>query len=154
MSFTLECVNDGTTTPKAHTSLPALRFVAAALIVRDREVLIGQRRADQPMASLWEFPGGKVEEGEPVELALTRELHEELNINLRSYSLYFQQQNRYPDGGIFDVSYYLVDDYSGEIQNNVFENILWIPIAELEKYDTLQGNKEVVQMLIKDYAKA
>jgi 8-oxo-dGTP diphosphatase len=51
-------VNDSPTTPKAHTSLPALRFVAAALIVRDREVLIGQRRPDQPMASLWEFPGG------------------------------------------------------------------------------------------------
>ena len=49
----------GETQPKAkaHTAGPALRFVAAALIVRDGEVLIGQRRADQPMASLWEFPG-------------------------------------------------------------------------------------------------
>ena len=142
-----------------------MRKVAVGILIIDerknvgmqsnrRMILLCQRQKNARYELKWEFPGGKVEEGEPVELALTRELHEELNINLRSYSLYFQQQNRYPDGGIFDVSYYLVDDYSGEIQNNVFENILWIPIAELEKYDTLQGNKEVVQMLIKDYAKA
>jgi 8-oxo-dGTP diphosphatase len=43
---------------------PALRFVAAGLIIRSGEVLIGQRRPDQPMALLWEFPGGKIEAGE------------------------------------------------------------------------------------------
>ena len=64
--------------PKArtHTPGPALRFVSAALIVRDREVLIGQRRAEQPMGSLWEFPGGKIEPGESPQEALARELVE------------------------------------------------------------------------------
>ena len=59
---------------------PALRFVAAALIVRDGEILIGQRRPDQPMGSLWEFPGGKIEPGETAPQALIRELGEELGI--------------------------------------------------------------------------
>src|ERR1700738_5443439 len=49
---------------------PALRFVAAALIVRGGEVLICQRRPDQPMALQWEFPGGKIEAGESAEQAL------------------------------------------------------------------------------------
>ena len=60
---------------RSHSSpAPALRFVAAALIVRDGEVLIGQRRPISPWRSLWEFPGGKIEAGESPEQALVREL--------------------------------------------------------------------------------
>ena len=58
----------------------ALRFVAAGLIVRGGEILIGQRRPNQPMALKWEFPGGKIEAGETPSEALRRELDEELGI--------------------------------------------------------------------------
>ena len=53
---------------------------ACALIDADGRVLIAQRPADKPMAGLWEFPGGKLEEGERPEAALARELKEELGI--------------------------------------------------------------------------
>jgi len=46
---------------------PALRFVVAGLLMRDGLVLICQRRPDQPMALQWEFPGGKIEQGESPE---------------------------------------------------------------------------------------
>jgi 8-oxo-dGTP diphosphatase len=69
--------------PAANGSRPgALRLVAAALILRGDQVLICQRRPDQPMALQWEFPGGKIEPGEGPEAALARELHEELGITL------------------------------------------------------------------------
>ena len=58
-----------------------VRLVVAALILREEKVLICQRRPDQPMALKWEFPGGKVEEGESAEEALRRELDEELGIS-------------------------------------------------------------------------
>ena len=66
--------------PIPRPSGPALRFVVAGLLVRDGLVLICQRRPDQPMALQWEFPGGKIEQGESPEQALARELQEELGI--------------------------------------------------------------------------
>ena len=55
--------------------------VAAALIDRDGRVLLAQRPPNKSMAGLWEFPGGKVEDGESPENALIRELNEELGID-------------------------------------------------------------------------
>ena len=61
--------------------MPRLLLVAAcALIDLDRRVLIARRPAGKPMAGLWEFPGGKVEEGETPEDTLIRELFEELSV--------------------------------------------------------------------------
>ena len=54
---------------------------AVALIDRDGRVLLAQRPAGKSMAGLWEFPGGKVEPGETPEVALVRELQEELGID-------------------------------------------------------------------------
>ncbi len=53
---------------------------AAALIDRDNRVLLAQRPAGKAMAGLWEFPGGKVDDGETPEVALMRELEEEVGI--------------------------------------------------------------------------
>lgn len=63
-------------------SHPLLLVAAAALIDADRRVLITQRPPGKPMAGLWEFPGGKVHDGETPEQALIRELFEELGIDV------------------------------------------------------------------------
>jgi 8-oxo-dGTP diphosphatase len=60
---------------------------AVALIDADGRVLLAQRPEGKSMAGLWEFPGGKVEQGETPEAALIRELHEELGINTWSSCL-------------------------------------------------------------------
>jgi ADP-ribose pyrophosphatase YjhB (NUDIX family) len=56
--------------------------VAAALIDQQGRVLLAQRPEGKAMAGLWEFPGGKVEEGETPEVSLARELREELNVHV------------------------------------------------------------------------
>lgn len=61
---------------------PTLTVVAAALVDGERKVLVQQRAPGRAMAGLWEFPGGKVEEGELPEAALVRELEEELGISV------------------------------------------------------------------------
>ncbi len=56
----------------------AVKQVVVGIIIRNNQLLICQRRADQPFALQWEFPGGKVEIGEDLSTALVRELREEL----------------------------------------------------------------------------
>jgi 8-oxo-dGTP diphosphatase len=63
--------------------LPVILVAAAALVDADGRVLLAQRPAGKSMAGLWEFPGGKVEQGEVPEYALMRELREELGIETR-----------------------------------------------------------------------
>lgn len=64
-----------------------LTVVAAALVDGEGRVLLQQRAADRSMAGLWEFPGGKIEQGETPEAALIRELHEELGIDVQAACL-------------------------------------------------------------------
>ena len=64
-----------------------LLVVAAALVDADGRVLLQQRPPGKPMAHLWEFPGGKVEPGEAPEIALIRELEEELGIRTHASCL-------------------------------------------------------------------
>ena len=63
---------------------PILLVAAAALVDPDNRVLIAQRPPGKSMAGLWEFPGGKVADGETPEQALVRELREELDRGLRN----------------------------------------------------------------------
>ncbi len=64
-------------------NMPIVHVAAAALVDADGRVLLAQRPQGKSMAGLWEFPGGKVEEGETPEFALMRELEEELGIETR-----------------------------------------------------------------------
>jgi 8-oxo-dGTP pyrophosphatase MutT (NUDIX family) len=79
---------------------------------------------------------------------LKRELFEELNIKATIGECLLKKNNVYPDGGEFEVSYFLVDDFTGRIRNKIFEKILWLDIAELPSVDMLEGNREMVLMLL------
>ena len=68
--------------PKAAlVSVPVVLVVAVALVDRDGRVLLARRPPGKPMAGLWEFPGGKIRDGESPEAALVRELAEELGLD-------------------------------------------------------------------------
>ena len=69
------------------SKMPLVIVVAGALIDADGRVLITKRPNGKEMAGLWEFPGGKIEEGETPEQALIRELKEELNIETKGSCL-------------------------------------------------------------------
>jgi 8-oxo-dGTP diphosphatase len=140
-------VEEGQAKTETHSAGPALRFVAAALIMRDGEVLIGQRRADQPMASLWEFPGGKIEPGESAQQALARELSEELGIRAEVGPPVTRIRHHYRRGGAVDLQFFTVRTFSGEIDNQIYQQVRWVKLADLTTYDFLAADRGLIRDL-------
>jgi 8-oxo-dGTP diphosphatase len=126
---------------------PALRYVAAALILRGGEVLIGQRRPDQPMALQWEFPGGKIESGESPEQALARELSEELGIAAQVGPRVTRIRHNYRHGGAVDLQFFAVNQFAGEIENRIFHQLKWVRLEDLPGYDFLAADRGLIRDL-------
>jgi 8-oxo-dGTP diphosphatase len=126
---------------------PALRFVAAALIVRGGEVLIGQRRPDQPMALQWEFPGGKIETGESPEQALARELREEIGIQAMVGPRVTRIRHNYRHGGAVDLQFFAVNEFAGEIENRIYHQLRWVRLEDLTAYDFLAADRGLIRDL-------
>ncbi len=124
-----------------------VRYVAAALILRGSEVLICQRRADQPMAHKWEFPGGKIEAGETPEQALVRELDEELGIRARIGSSVARIRHTYRSGGAVDLQFFAVHQFEGELTNNIFQTMQWCALRDLPSFDFLAADRDLVRDL-------
>lgn len=132
-----------------------MRLVVAALILREgggvdggvTEVLVCQRRPDQPMSLKWEFPGGKIEDGETAEQALTRELDEELGIAAVIGPRVAQVRHRYRNGGSIDLQFFAVKEFTGELNNRIFNEIRWSPLGSLPAYDFLAADFGLIRDL-------
>ncbi len=147
LSVTIDEVKENPPKTKAHTPGPALRFVAAALIVRGGQVLIGQRRAEQPMGSLWEFPGGKIEPGESAQEALARELSEELGISAVVGAPVTRIRHNYRRGGAVDLQFFAVREFSGEIDNQIYQQVRWVKLEDLTGYEFLAADRGLIRDL-------
>jgi 8-oxo-dGTP diphosphatase len=126
---------------------PALRFVVAGLLVRDGLVLICQRRPDQPMALQWEFPGGKIEQGESPEQALSRELQEELGIHAKIGPHVTHIRHNYRHGGAVDLQFFSVPSFEGELENKIFHQLKWVKLEELPDYEFLAADRGLIRDL-------
>jgi 8-oxo-dGTP diphosphatase len=131
-----------------------LRLVVAALILRGEanggsgvEVLICQRKADQPMSLKWEFPGGKIEAGESSEGALARELEEELGIAAVIGRRVAQVRHKYRNGGAIDLQFFVVREFGGTLENRIFNDMRWAPLGELPGYDFLAADLGLIRDL-------
>ena len=124
-----------------------VRFVVAALILRGDEVLICQRRPDQPMALKWEFPGGKIELGETPEQALVRELDEELGIDADISFLVARIRHVYRSGGAVDLQFFAVRSFRGEVANRIFHDMRWVSMRDLTTFDFLAADRDLIRDL-------
>ena len=125
--------------------------VVAGLIFDQGRLLVCQRNARGSFALKWEFPGGKLEQGEGYEAALRRELKEELDIEAGDLSQIFQHEHLYPKIAWVNLRFFRVKDYSGELKNRVFQQIKWVPIKELVQIDFLDGDLSIVRKLVSSY---
>jgi 8-oxo-dGTP diphosphatase len=120
-------------------------------------VLACQRKRDARYPLKWEFPGGKIKPEETPRHALERELREELSIETVIGKEFHRQEWIYGEGlpnpptdGAFRVFYFLVWSFKGEPVNKAFEQIRWLTPSALQRMDILEGNKEAVELLVKD----
>lgn len=109
--------------------------------------MIGQRRSDQPMASQWEFPGGKIEPGESPEEALARELEEELGIHAVIGPKVTHIRHNYRHGGAVDLQFFAVHEFSGEIVNRIYNEVRWARLVDLPAYDFLAADRGLIRDL-------
>jgi 8-oxo-dGTP diphosphatase len=125
-----------------------MKRVVAALIFQDGKVLVCQRTRHQTMPLKWEFPGGKIEEGEQPRDALHRELEEELGIDASIGDEVSRIRHQYPSGASVELRFFAVREYRGEIENRIFREIRWAAAAELPSYDFLEADQVLLQELI------
>src|SRR5690554_3328990 len=119
--------------------------VMAAIIQQGDQVLLCQRK-EGALAGKWEFPGGKIENGETPEECLVREIEEELGIEIEVGEIYQAVHTHY-DHGDFLVIGYLAQHTAGEITMRVHSDCAWVDLAELERYDLAQANIPIAKSL-------
>jgi 8-oxo-dGTP diphosphatase len=121
--------------------------VVAALIFKDHQILVCQRTRHQTMPLKWEFPGGKIEQGEPPRDALRRELNEELGIDATIAEEVARIRHEYKNGSAVELAFYAVREYKGEIENRIFKDMRWAVRAELPSFDFLEADLQLVREL-------
>jgi 8-oxo-dGTP diphosphatase len=126
-----------------------MKLIVAAVIERsDRRILIGQRRREDTSPLKWEFPGGKIEEGETPEAALARELHEELSVTLEKCAEIARARHKYASTSEeLEIRFYAASIKESKITPNEFEEIAWVLPKELGDYDFLAANTQLIGQL-------
>lgn len=124
--------------------------VAAAIIENDQgQLLIARRKAGKSQAGLWEFPGGKIEEGESVEACLQRELMEEMNIVIEPYEYFGVNDHWYGDVHIRLIAW-KARYQSGNIVLVDHDEYRWVSTEELKEYEFAEADVGFVGRLMKD----
>ena len=121
--------------------------VVAAVIERNGQILIGQRKARGRHALKWEFPGGKVEPGEEPRAALVRELREELGIDAQIGEEIERYDFSYDTQPTTHLIFFRVTEFVGEPENLDFAQIAWAERQRLPEYDFLEGDVAFVRRL-------
>ena len=120
--------------------------VTAAIFHRNDQYLICQRAHDDALPLLWEFPGGKMEDGETLEECIIRECKEELAVDIRVIGEF--GRTSYPHAGnelIF--TFFCAEIVGGVISVNVHEQVKWVSAAELADYEFCPADVAIVERI-------
>ena len=121
--------------------------VTAAILRREEQYLICQRAHDDALPLLWEFPGGKLEDGETLEECIVRECLEELAVDIRVLGEF--GRTGYPHAGNeLEFTFFAAEIGGGEIAVNVHEQVKWVSAAELAEYVFCPADVEIVERII------
>ena len=125
--------------------------VVAALVWKDGKIMICQRPTWKARALLWEFVGGKVENGESLEDALIRECKEEIGVEVKVGDLYADVYHTYPD---IDIHLFFFNcTLNGEEPKKLEHNdVRWVEPSTLTDYDFCPADKDLIKRIMKESA--
>lgn len=107
---------------------------------------ICRRATHQHQGGKWEFPGGKVEQGETVQQALTRELQEEIGIDVKAAKPLLVIEHSYSDKAV-KLDVWLVTEFTGTAQSLEGLENRWVQFNELEQLDFPEANRPIISVL-------
>jgi 8-oxo-dGTP diphosphatase len=132
-----------------------MKVVAAVIERGDRRLLIGQRRRNDTSPLKWEFPGGKIQDGEEPEAALARELREELGVTLRKSAEIARVTHKYAETAeCIEIQFFAAEIVEEVVVPQAFEQVHWVLPKELGGYDFLAANAQLVANLATGRIKA
>jgi 8-oxo-dGTP diphosphatase len=108
--------------------------VTAAILIKNRKILIAQRKATDSLPDKWEFPGGKVEAGETPEECLSREMKEEFGIHVAVGKFLGASVYHYDHISIKLLAYRTIWT-KGELNLKAHKNIEWVTLDQIEQFD-------------------
>jgi len=137
-----------TTAPDTDKVPPIILVVAVALVDVDGRVLIAQRPEGKSMAGLWEFPGGKVDDGETPAQALIRELQEEIGIDVTENCLapFTFASHRYDDFHLL-MPLYVCRVWKGMVVAREDQALKWVRALDLKDYPMPPADVPLIAML-------
>ena len=120
--------------------------VVAAVIKKNNKYLITQRNKNKHFAFYWEFPGGKVDKGESFEIALKREILEELSINIKIIEKIASE--KFKDDKInVVVHYFLCEKFNEDIKLLEHEDMKWVIKKNLQNYKLAPGDAKIIKYI-------
>ncbi|MGY5583709.1 8-oxo-dGTP diphosphatase MutT [Vibrio cincinnatiensis] len=128
-----------------------IHIVAGIILNSERSRLfITKRPDDKHQGGLWEFPGGKVEAGETIEQAMSRELEEEVGIEVKTQSLFQHLEFDYSDK-LLKFDFMLIHDFNRQPFGKEGQQGQWVSIGELADYSFPEANIPIVERVMKEF---
>ncbi len=121
-----------------------MKTVTAALLIKDGLCLIAKRSATDPLAHQWEFPGGKIEQGETPEECLQREMQEEFQIDVEVGTFFVESIYEYERGTIQLLAYWVNWD-GHSLQPTVHDEIAWVTKDTILNYTFAPADIPIVE---------
>jgi len=130
---------------------PAKQIGVAIIVNEDKQILIDKRLPKGSMANLWEFPGGKIEEGETIDECIKREVREELGIEIAVNEHLVDINHTYNDFSIL-LKAYLAKIVEGTPKTIECAEIRWVNIDKLTSFPFPSANQGIIEAITKRFS--